>query len=113
MHRPSLKLGLYDSSMRLRAGPSDSIPGVTRGTVLVAAPTDNLVAENDGDLACSRPAFDRFEPRLPRILRVEPGHVVFDPVHQKKQSEDGKGPRDEDDQQEYLIRSHKRKCRRP
>jgi len=113
MYRPGLKPGLYDSSMRLGAGPSDSIPGFRRGTVLVAAPTDNLVAEDDGDLSFFRAAFDRFEPRLPRILRVEPGHVVFDPAHQKKQSEDGKGPRDEDYQQEYLIRSHIRKCRRP
>jgi len=113
MHCPGLKQDLYDSSMRLGAGPSHSIPGFRRGTVLVAARADNLVAEDDGDLAFLRPAFDRFEPRLPRILCVEPGNVVFDPAHQKEQSKDCEGPRDEDYQQEYLIGSHIRKCRRP
>ena len=114
MHRPGLsESGLYDSRMRLRAGPAGSrrsILGRRAGPVVGAA--DYLVAEHDGDLSFWGTALDRLEPRLSRGFGVEPANVVLEPAHEKEQADDGKGPRYEDHQQEYLIGSHIRKCRR-
>jgi hypothetical protein len=114
MHRPGLSgSGLYDSRMRLIAGstgPRCSTLGGRAGPVVGAA--DYLVAEHDGDLSFWGTALDRLEPRLTRSLGVEPADVVLEPDHEKEQAKNGKGPRYEDHQQEYLIRSHIRKCRR-
>jgi len=113
VHSPGLKPALYDSPMVLAARSADWVPGSCRGFIVVAGLADHLVAEDNGDFSFSRAPFDRLKTRLLRGFGVQPPHVVLKAAHEKQQADDGKGPGDNDYQQEYLIRSHIRKCLRP
>jgi hypothetical protein len=99
--------------MRLPAGTADAVPRSLRGSGVVAGFAHHLVAEDDCDLSFFRAAFDGFQTRLPGGIGVEPSDVVLEPAHEKQQADDGKRPRNEHYQQEYLIGSHIRKCLRP
>ena len=93
--------------MQLRVGP-----GLGRAVLGIGGAADHVLSEDNRDFSTFRTTFDRLESRLARISRMQASDVVLEAAHEEKQADDGKRPRDENDQQEDLIRSHARKCRR-
>ncbi len=73
---------------------------------------DYLIAEADLDLSLG--GFSRYRRKagLFRSVGIDPVNVSLEAAHQEQQPEDHEGPRDEDAEEQYLIRSHVPQCRR-
>lgn len=78
--------------------------------VLLGIP-DDLVTEDDPNLAVGGFALHRFEAGLLGGLRVETLDVALELAHQEEDPDDHQWPRDEHDEEERLIRGHTRECR--
>ena len=73
--------------------------------------TNDVVAENDPDLAIGGNTFDRLESGLLRRLSVDPLDVVLKLAHQEEDAHYGKGPDDQHAQEETLVCGHAQKSR--
>lgn len=81
-------------------------------TDLLALP-DDLLAEDDCDLAIGRLAFDGGEARLFGGVRALTFDVRLELAHEKKEPNDREGPRDQYAEEKPLIWTHHEKCRKP
>ena len=72
---------------------------------------NDLITENDPDLAVLGVALDGFEARLFRGLGVHPLDVVLELAHEEQDAHDHEGPHHQDAEKESLVRGHAEKCR--
>jgi hypothetical protein len=67
---------------------------------------DDLIADEDLDLAVGALSGYRLEARFLWSVRIDALDVSLEPAHEKEQPEDREGPHGQHDQQRYLVARH-------
>ncbi len=83
--------------------------------MLLLGPTDDLIAEDDADLAVGRAASDRLEPGFFGSLGFAGFYVGLELRHEEQQGSDRDRPQDQNREQNELVGSqsvHASQCRR-
>ena len=80
-------------------------------TLVLLGISNDLVTEDDPDLAVRGFAFDGLEPGLLGGVGIDPLHVGLEPAHQQEDPDQHQRPHDEHSEKEALIWGHAQECR--